>query len=1064
MAGIRVGNIPPTLSVQTLQSYFESVIESRIDKIYYPLLNNDAVIMFKDKLAVAKILSRKEISSGTVRFDVKPLPHQIFESNTVLLEDNVASLVLATNEYRDTLLENGVKIIPTKSHALTFKGNWYELEWAWNFLHVILDRQYHIQDNLVQHQHATSTSGTNLVNGVADVQSSSLIRRPTLDPVSTNEVDVPVSSSMRNQASVASRVAESRSRTLRTGVRSARDSTPSRKSGPNSPQDSSSSRSPTSTQGAVGGVGEDISGRNSSHDTQKAGLDSEGSLRTLNGLGLGSHNHSDILTNHCGRHDPDSDSETSQQLSTSVGHSFSGDPRERVAEETRDRKTAVRLSRSEDADHTFENFASLRSHNNKELQEYMKTEATVGSGGRFSDNHVNTARRHTSPVTDVDIGNSHTRHESRSSTGTEFKETASPSINKGKKLQHSTSLTEFDFTLLNGVKVSVYYESIIKAKVECIVNAANSDLANISGVARAIEKAAGPNLKKECEDYVDIYGTLPVAGVMHTKTVGKLSHLKCVIHTVGPIYSKGKHESCVQLLTRTFYNCLKYADENTMVKSLAFPFISTGMFGVPLECCVEAFLDALVLFTSERGKLLFLKNIHFVNTDADSVCMAIVMLQQHLEKTFDFLIKEALRKKESLLNSRTSRLLELSSDKKSREDKNYGSPRQRSSSLSRMDRLRNTDDFEDHTANRRTMHGASLHGAHFSTSSKSEKDSHTSAATSSAYQQTRPRSGSLDVRTRLQNTKTTNSTSQSRPSTSSGVSRSRYDSSQVDITKTMPNVGNYRPSLPGGLLGDKKLMKTMSSASTSHSPKSQQKPVKATYELKQAFAVNSHHSDDRVGRASEYEREVIYDFKCSEEMFSSLPINLPSQHVDDNCSICLDPIKDSKTLNLCGHVFCRRCIDDAFRHKPVCPQCGKLYGKLKGDQPTSGKMSFEVKREIRIPGYESAAGAIEITYEFSSGKQEAHHPNPGKKYSGIHRQAYLPNNEEGREVLSLLKKAFDAGLIFTIGESRTTGAEDVLTWNDIHHKTRVHSSDFGYPDPGYLKRVKEELAAKGIVS
>ena len=79
--------------------------------------------------------------------------------------------------------------------------------------------------------------------------------------------------------------------------------------------------------------------------------------------------------------------------------------------------------------------------------------------------------------------------------------------------------------------------------------------------------------------------------------------------------------------------------------------------------------------------------------------------------------------------------------------------------------------------------------------------------------------------------------------------------------------------------------------------------------------------------------------------------------------------------------------------------------------------------------------------QFSFSFLKAHHPHPGRRYTGIFRQAYLPNNEEGRVVLALLQRAFEAGLVFTIGESRTTGAEDVLTWNDIHHKTKVHSAE-----------------------
>ena len=70
--------------------------------------------------------------------------------------------------------------------------------------------------------------------------------------------------------------------------------------------------------------------------------------------------------------------------------------------------------------------------------------------------------------------------------------------------------------------------------------------------------------------------------------------------------------------------------------------------------------------------------------------------------------------------------------------------------------------------------------------------------------------------------------------------------------------------------------------------------------------------------------------------------------------------------------------------------------------------------------------------------QEGLHPHPGQHYGSIDRAAFIPNNQEGRKVLMLLKIAFDRHLIFTIDESRTTGQEG-LVWNDIHHKTTTTS-------------------------
>jgi len=115
-----------------------------------------------------------------------------------------------------------------------------------------------------------------------------------------------------------------------------------------------------------------------------------------------------------------------------------------------------------------------------------------------------------------------------------------------------------------------------------------------------------------------------------------------------------------------------------------------------------------------------------------------------------------------------------------------------------------------------------------------------------------------------------------------------------------------------------------------------------------------------------------------------------------------------------------------------------------------------------LPGYEGF-NTIQISYYIPNGVQGQEHPNPGRSFTGTSRTAYLPDTYEGREVLELLQKAFNARLTFTVGTSVTSGAQNVVVWNDIHHKTSMHGGAYGYPDPTYLQRVKEDLAAKGIV-
>ncbi|CAJ1085278.1 probable E3 ubiquitin-protein ligase DTX3 [Xyrichtys novacula] len=180
----------------------------------------------------------------------------------------------------------------------------------------------------------------------------------------------------------------------------------------------------------------------------------------------------------------------------------------------------------------------------------------------------------------------------------------------------------------------------------------------------------------------------------------------------------------------------------------------------------------------------------------------------------------------------------------------------------------------------------------------------------------------------------------------------------------------------------------------------------------------------------------------------------------EECAICLDKIQGKKSLK-CFHSFCSECIDSLFKFKPACPICNTYFGKYTGNQP-EGTMTVDRSWQ-RLPGYEHCETLV-IQYNFPAGIQGPEHPNPGVRYSTTSRTAFLPACEEGEKVLRLLRKAFDRRLIFTVGRSVTTGLNNVITWNDIHHKTNIQGGPqcFGYPDPDYLSRVQEELRLKGV--
>ncbi|NXC45751.1 DTX3L ligase, partial [Penelope pileata] len=199
-------------------------------------------------------------------------------------------------------------------------------------------------------------------------------------------------------------------------------------------------------------------------------------------------------------------------------------------------------------------------------------------------------------------------------------------------------------------------------------------------------------------------------------------------------------------------------------------------------------------------------------------------------------------------------------------------------------------------------------------------------------------------------------------------------------------------------------------------------------ETRSKIPLSSDHSSQEAPGVSERE----YGGRQKSSFSSKEQPEAKTEDTSDTCPICMERFNNKETLPKCKHAFCKSCIQKAMTYKQACPVCNTVYGLMQGDQP-DGAMRFQVFPSS-LPGYPHC-GTIEITYVMQSGIQTENHPNPGKPYLGITRTAYLPNNKEGQEVLQLLKRAFDQKLIFTVGQSRTTGLQGVITWNDIHHKT-----------------------------
>ncbi|MHC4600688.1 MAG: O-acetyl-ADP-ribose deacetylase [Planctomycetota bacterium] len=132
-----------------------------------------------------------------------------------------------------------------------------------------------------------------------------------------------------------------------------------------------------------------------------------------------------------------------------------------------------------------------------------------------------------------------------------------------------------------------------KEDVEAVVNAANSSLLGGGGVDGAIHRAGGPSILEACKAIRAQRGTCPPGEAVAT-TAGELP-ASIVIHTVGPIW-RGGGEGEAETLASAYRRSLEVAQENG-AKSIAFPAISTGAYGYPLE---EA---ARIALETTRGSL-----------------------------------------------------------------------------------------------------------------------------------------------------------------------------------------------------------------------------------------------------------------------------------------------------------------------------------------------------------------------------------------------------------------------------------------------------------------------------
>lgn len=139
---------------------------------------------------------------------------------------------------------------------------------------------------------------------------------------------------------------------------------------------------------------------------------------------------------------------------------------------------------------------------------------------------------------------------------------------------------------ISGVTIECVQGNIAnQPDVDAIVNAANAELRIGGGVAGAIHRAAGPGLEEEGRAFAPIRPGQAVITGAH-----KLPN-RHVIHCLGPVY--GHDEPAAELLAACYRNALELAEQHG-IRSMAFPAISTGAFGYPVEAAARIAVTTLL--------------------------------------------------------------------------------------------------------------------------------------------------------------------------------------------------------------------------------------------------------------------------------------------------------------------------------------------------------------------------------------------------------------------------------------------------------------------------------------
>ena len=160
-------------------------------------------------------------------------------------------------------------------------------------------------------------------------------------------------------------------------------------------------------------------------------------------------------------------------------------------------------------------------------------------------------------------------------------------------------------------RIHLLQGDITRVSADAIVNAANSSLLGGGGVDGAIHRAGGPAILEECRAIRNKQGGCRTGEAVIT-TGGRLP-AKYVIHTVGPVWNGGKNRE-EELLASCYRNSLQLAVTNN-IRTIAFPNISTGIYGFPKDKAAVIAVNTVSAFLTETENI---EKVIFVCFDAEN--------------------------------------------------------------------------------------------------------------------------------------------------------------------------------------------------------------------------------------------------------------------------------------------------------------------------------------------------------------------------------------------------------------------------------------------------------------